>query len=76
MVRSGTLLSRSALGAVGFTIFNVALYSAVVYTSAINVSIEQAGIPMLIFLANFLFFRLRRRLRRSPAFSCRSPASR
>ena len=31
----------------------------VVYTTAINVSIEQAGIPMLIFLANFLLFRLR-----------------
>ena len=47
-----------ALGAVGFSIFNITLYSAVVYTSAINVSIEQAGIPMLIFLANFLLFRL------------------
>ena len=46
------------LGGVGFTIFNVALYSAVLYTSAINVSIEQAGIPMFIFIANFLFFRL------------------
>lgn len=47
-----------ALGAVGFSIFNIALYSAVVYTSAINVSIEQAGIPMLIFIGNFLLFRL------------------
>jgi len=47
------------LGAFGFTIFNVALYSALIYTSAINVSIEQAGIPMLIFVANFLLFRLR-----------------
>lgn len=48
-----------ALGAVGFSIFNIALYSAVIYTSAINVSIEQAGIPMLIFIGNFLLFRLR-----------------
>jgi drug/metabolite transporter (DMT)-like permease len=48
-----------ALGAVGFSIFNIALYSAVVYTSAINVSIEQAGIPVLIFIGNFLLFRLR-----------------
>lgn len=47
------------LGAFGFTVFNVALYSAVVYTSAINVSIEQAGIPMVILIANFLLFRLR-----------------
>ncbi len=46
------------LGAVGFSIFNIALYSAVIYTSAINVSIEQAGIPMLIFIGNFLLFRL------------------
>ncbi|MGO4837740.1 DMT family transporter, partial [Rhizobiaceae sp. 2RAB30] len=35
------------------------LYTAVVYTSAINVSIEQAGMPALIFLANFLLFRQR-----------------
>lgn len=48
-----------ALGAVGFTVFNVALYSAVIYTSAINVSIEQAGIAMFIFIGNFLLFRLR-----------------
>lgn len=48
----------SILGAVGFTVFTVALYSALVYTSAINVSIEQAGIPMLIFLLNFLFYRV------------------
>ena len=47
------------LGAFGFTVFNIALYSAVAYTSAINVSIEQAGIPMLIFVANFALFRLR-----------------
>lgn len=47
------------LGAVGFTVFNLALYSAVVYTSVINVSIEQAGIPMSIFIANFLLFRQR-----------------
>ncbi len=45
------------LGAIGFTLFNVALYSALIYTSAINVSVEQAGIAMLIFLFNFLFFR-------------------
>lgn len=46
------------LGGVGFTLYNAALYSALLYTSAVNASIEQAGIPMLIFLANFLFFRL------------------
>jgi drug/metabolite transporter (DMT)-like permease len=48
----------AGLGMLGFTIFNVALYSALNYTSAINASIEQAGIPMLIFMLNFLLFRL------------------
>ena len=58
LVRQNMML-LSALGAFGFTAFNLALYSAVGYTTAINVSIEQAGIPMLIFAANFLLFRLR-----------------
>lgn len=53
------LVFLALLGTAGFSIFNVALYSAVVYTSAINVSIEQAGMPALIFLANFLLFRQR-----------------
>jgi drug/metabolite transporter (DMT)-like permease len=47
------------LGAIGYTLFNALLYNAVHYTSAINVTIEQAGIPFLIFLANFVFFRIR-----------------
>ena len=47
------------LGFLGFSLFNVALYSALLFTTAINVSIEQAGMPMLIFLANFLLFRQR-----------------
>jgi drug/metabolite transporter (DMT)-like permease len=46
----------AALGAFGFTFFNMALYSALNYTSAINVTIEQAGIPMVIFLANLMLF--------------------
>lgn len=54
-------LLLTLLGFLGFTIFNVALYSALLFTTAINTSIEQAGMPMLIFLANFLFFRLRAR---------------
>ncbi|MBX3569537.1 MAG: DMT family transporter [Rhizobiaceae bacterium] len=48
----------AGLGFIGFTIFNVALYAALVHTTAINVSIEQGGIPMLIFLLNFLWFRI------------------
>lgn len=46
-------------GMFGFTFFNIFLYSALQYTTAINVAIEQASIPMLIFLANFLLFRIR-----------------
>ncbi|PZO77296.1 MAG: EamA family transporter [Mesorhizobium amorphae] len=44
------------LGLFGFTLFNVALYSALLFTSAVNTSIEQAAIPMLIFIGNFLLF--------------------
>lgn len=47
------------LGSVGFTGFTIALYSSLQYTQAINVSVEQASMPMLIFLLNFLFFRQR-----------------
>ncbi len=48
-----------AMSAAGFAVYNLALYGALVYTTAINASIEQAGMPMLIFIANFLLFRLR-----------------
>ena len=48
-----------AYGALGFTGFNILLYSALNHTTAINVVIEQAGIPLVIFLANFLIFRIR-----------------
>jgi drug/metabolite transporter (DMT)-like permease len=57
------------LGAVGYTLFNVLLYSAVHYTTAINVTIEQAAIPFLIFLANFLLFRIRVSLAQVLGFS-------
>lgn len=52
------LLLLGALGAGGFSLFNAAMYSALLYTTAINVSIEQAGMPMLIFAANFLLYRM------------------
>jgi len=47
------------LGVIGYTSFNAFLYTAVLYTTAINVAIEQAGIPVLIFIANFLLYRTR-----------------
>lgn len=49
----------TALGATGFTLFAAAMYSALTYTTAINAAIEQAGMPMIIFLANFILFRIR-----------------
>ncbi|MEO0543935.1 MAG: DMT family transporter [Pseudomonadota bacterium] len=48
-----------AYGMTGFAGFNIALYSALNHTSTINVTIEQAAIPLLIFIGNFIFFRTR-----------------
>lgn len=47
------------LGVVGYVVFNAALYTAVNYTTAINVTVEQAVIPMLIFVINFALFRMK-----------------
>lgn len=43
------------LGSLGMAGFNLSMYLALNYTTAINVSIEQASMPMLIILANFIF---------------------
>ena len=43
----------------GFTVFNALLYTALRHTSAINVVIEQAGIPGIIFIGNYLLFRIK-----------------
>jgi drug/metabolite transporter (DMT)-like permease len=45
------------LGIVGYVVFNAVLYTAVTYTSAINVTVEQTLIPVLIFILNFALFR-------------------
>jgi drug/metabolite transporter (DMT)-like permease len=45
------------LGAVGFSAFNLFLYGALNYTTAINVTIEQSAIPVM--LINFIIFRQR-----------------
>ena len=42
-----------SLGAFGMAAFNLLMYLALNYTTAINVSIEQAAMPGLIMLANF-----------------------
>ena len=45
-----------ALGGVGMCLFNLAMFLALNYTSAINVSIVQATMPLLIMIANFAVF--------------------
>ncbi len=47
------------LGAFGFALFNATLYTSLNYTTAINVTIFQAAMPMMIFLMNFIIFRTR-----------------
>lgn len=47
------------LAALGFTAFNALFYWALNYTSAINVTIEQSAMPLVVFLGNFLWFGLR-----------------
>ena len=42
------------MGMLGFTIFSVAMYCAVLYTSATNVSIEQGGMPLFVFVMSFV----------------------
>jgi len=49
------------LGFLGFTVFSVAMYGALVYTTATNVSIEQGGMPVFVFAASFLLFGTRTR---------------
>jgi drug/metabolite transporter (DMT)-like permease len=47
------------MGTLGFTIFSIAMYCALLYTSATNVSIEQGGMPLFVFVMSFLLFRTR-----------------
>ncbi|MFD0915281.1 DMT family transporter [Pseudahrensia aquimaris] len=45
------------MGGFGYTAFNFALYSALHYTSAINITIEQTAMPFFIFVISFLVYR-------------------
>ena len=47
------------LGATGFAVFNNLMYLALNYTSAINVAIEQASMPLILFALNYLLFQTR-----------------
>ena len=46
------------LGIIGFTGFNALFYLALNYTTAINVVIEQASMPLFVFILSFLLFRV------------------
>lgn len=54
LIKANALL-LFALGAFGMAGFNLLMFLALNYTTAINASIEQASMPMLIMLANFVF---------------------
>ncbi|CAA0104112.1 Uncharacterised protein [Zhongshania aliphaticivorans] len=47
------------LAALGFTAFNALFYWALNHTSAINVTIEQSAMPLVVFLGNFILLGLR-----------------
>lgn len=47
------------MGGIGYTAFNAALYSAAKYTTAINITLEQSAMPIIIFALNFLIYRTR-----------------
>lgn len=58
MVEDKTLVVKSwwyfmFAGGIGMALFNLLMFLALNYTTAINVSIEQASMPVFIILANF-----------------------
>lgn len=53
------LITLLCMGAFGMGLFNLTMYTALRYTTAVNVSIEQSVMPVLIILANFLLFKQR-----------------
>ncbi len=48
-----------ALGGLGLGMFNMGMYLALNYTSALNVSVEQAAMPMTILFFNYILLRQR-----------------
>lgn len=58
------------LGALGFTVFSVALYYALIYTTAINASILQGSTPLFVFAASFVLFSSRISWAQALGFAC------
>jgi drug/metabolite transporter (DMT)-like permease len=46
-------------GAIGFTLFNLLLYTALTLTSAVSASIVQAALPATVYFFNFILFRVK-----------------
>lgn len=46
------------MGGFGYTAFNFFLYSALQYQSAINVTLEQSAMPVIIFVLNLVIYRI------------------
>jgi len=53
------LLFLFILGIIGFSIFNNLMYLSLTYTTAINVAIEQAAMPVIVFILNYILFQTR-----------------
>ena len=53
------LLFLSAMGMLGFTVFNAIFYVSAHYTTALNIGIIQGSIPMFILLGAFAVYRTR-----------------
>lgn len=53
------LFFLSAMGALGFTVFNAVFYVSAYYTTALNIGIIQGSIPMFILLGVFAAYRTR-----------------
>jgi drug/metabolite transporter (DMT)-like permease len=58
---SGSIWWLAFYGIFGFAGFNMLMYSAAHYTAAVNASIEQAAIPVMVLAGNFVVFRVRAR---------------
>ena len=49
-------------GILGFATFNILMYGAAYFTAAVNASIEQAAIPVMVLFGNFMIFKVRAKL--------------
>lgn len=57
-----SLFWLAVYGVLGFASFNVLMYNAARFTAAVNASIEQAAISVLVLLGNFVVFGVRARM--------------